>query len=197
MTSKPIILASSSPTRQQQLKRLKIPFQTHSPDIDESPMPGETASQLVLRLSEEKAQTVAQHHPDAWIIAGDQVESIGTIILGKPHTEKIAIEQLSQCSGKTTHFLTGLALLNSKTGELRSTIVTTRVHFKTLSTEEIVTYIKKDTPLKCAGSIKIESQGLLLIERIESTDPFAILGLPITALSELFKASKLNILTDF
>lgn len=108
MTSKPIILASSSPTRQQQLKRLKIPFQTYSPDIDESPMLGETASQLVLRLSEKKAQTAAQHHPDAWIIAGDQVESIGTTILGKPNTEKTAIEQLSQCSGKITHFLTGL-----------------------------------------------------------------------------------------
>jgi MAF protein len=197
MSILPIVLASSSPARTQQLKQLNIPFSIDPPQIDESAQLNETAAKLVLRLAAEKTQAIAMRHSNKLIIGGDQVELIGKTILGKPHHIENARKQLSLCSGKITHFFTGLALLNTHTQRLQTKLVITRVYFKTLSTQEIEAYIQRDQPLHCAGSIKIESQGLLLIDQIYSNDPFAILGIPLTALNQMFQAEGINLLTDF
>ena len=103
-----LILASSSPSRRTLLERLKLPFEAIAPDIDESAKPGEGMQQLVSRLSQEKAQRVAAHHPDAFVIGCDQLVSVKDRILGKPHTEEVARTHLQWCSGQKLLSLTAM-----------------------------------------------------------------------------------------
>ena len=188
-----IILASSSVARKKQLNELAIDFSTVSPDIDETPALGETAEQLVLRLSEEKARAVAMRHPKALLIAGDQVCVCDQDIIGKPYTIENAIKQLQRSSGKTLRFFSGLAVLNSKTDVLLTTVVCTDVTFRPLKREEIETYVHHAMPLQCAGSFNIEGLGISLFEKILSDDPTALLGLPMIALVSFLKHQQIKI----
>ena len=197
MSPLPIVLASSSVTRQKQLKQLNIPFSSCAPNIDETPLDNETAGQLVTRLAAEKAQAVASKFPHHYIIGGDQVLCIGKTILGKPKNEANALQHLRTCSGKTAIFYTGLALLNTKTSTLHIELMTTQTEFRTLSEREIEHYIQLDQPLGCAGSIQIESRGLLLTKRVIADDPFSVLGIPVLALRALFEREGVNLLCDF
>lgn len=188
-----IILASSSMTRTKQFKALGIAFSCQSPDIDETPLAGETAEQLVLRLSEEKAEAVAKRVSPSVLIAGDQVCVCDNDIIGKPHTVENAIKQLKRSSGKTLRFYSGLAVLNSKTETLASIVVTTDVTFRQLTLEEIETYVHQAKPLHCAGSFNIEGLGIVLFEKIVSEDPTALLGLPMIALVSFLKRNKIKL----
>jgi septum formation protein len=131
-----LILGSSSPFRAEILTKLGLPFITASPDIDESPLAGEQAEQLVQRLSEQKAYKIAESYPNALIIGSDQVAVLDGAILGKPGNHDNAVKQLTAASGKTVKFLTGLALLNSQTGRIQSVVETFDVGFKTLSASQ-------------------------------------------------------------
>jgi MAF protein len=111
-----LVLGSSSPFRRALLEKIGLEFETASPDIDESSIQGETAEQLVFRLSQLKAAEIAKSHPEALIIGSDQVAVLDNTILGKPGNHDKAVEQLRNASGKQVHFLTGLTLLNAKTG---------------------------------------------------------------------------------
>lgn len=173
-----IILASSSQTRQKQIQALGIPFSIHNPDIDEKPLANESAAQLVLRLSIEKAKAVANRIESGLIIAGDQVCVCEQEIVGKPHNRENAIAQLERSSGKTLRFYSGTAVLNSQQNQLKSTVVTTDVTFRHLSREEIESYVDKAQPFYCAGSFNVEGLGISLFEKISSDDPSALLGLP-------------------
>ena len=182
-----IILASSSPTRAKQFKELGIDFTCHSPNIDETSLPGESAEQLVLRLSIEKAQAVAEMVETSLLIAGDQVCICSGEIVGKPHTVENAITQLQGSSGKTLRFYSGLAVLNTQTNERVSTVVTTDVTFRSLTLQEIEAYVHYAKPLHCAGSFNVEGLGIILFEKIISEDPTALLGLPMIALVSTLK----------
>ena len=104
-----LLLASSSPYRRALLERLGLPFTTASPDIDESPRPGESGNQLATRLAEAKALALREQFPDHWIIGSDQVASLpdGTL-LHKPGTHEQAARQLQESSGHNVVFHTGL-----------------------------------------------------------------------------------------
>lgn len=188
----PLILGSSSPFRREILSRLGIPFDCHSPDIDESPKAGETPEQLVLRLAEEKARAVADavndSHPDALIIGSDQLALMPDgAVAGKPHTEENACAQLAQASGHCITFLTSLCLFNSKTGNAQVSLEPFNVHFRHLSTDEIARYVKAEQPLKCAGSFKSEGLGITLFEKLKGDDPNTLIGLPLIRLCEFLR----------
>ena len=159
-----------------------VPFETANPDIDESPLEGETPVQLVERLAIAKAQAIADQHPQALIIGSDQVALHGNDIVGKPITHDKAVAQLQSASGRKIELYTGLALLNSATGGLQSEVVPFTVHFKQLSDEIIEGYLRKEEPYNCAGSVKSEGLGIALLDRFEGEDPNALIGLPLIRL---------------
>ncbi len=169
------------------LERLRIPFETICPEIDETPLPNEAPYEMSVRLAQHKALAVAAHFPEALIIGSDQVAHLNGKIFGKPGTPENAVRQLSQMSGQTVIFNTALALLNTKTRQLRHESVPTQVRFRTLSDTEIQRYVEKERPLDCAGSAKSEGLGISLLEAITCDDPTALIGLPLIALSKLLR----------
>ena len=182
-TATPIlVLASTSPFRKEILQKLDMPFETASPDIDESPLQEETPQQLVQRLAEQKAQAVADNFPNALIIGSDQVAVIDGEILGKPGTHDRAVEQLQNASGKTVHFYTGLCLYNTVSKHNQVEAVPFDVVFRDLSAEQIENYLRREQPYNCAGSFKSEALGIALFERFEGSDPNALIGLPLIEL---------------
>jgi len=182
-----LILASSSTYRQTLLERLGLPFTSVAPDIDETPLPGESPRALVARLSEQKARVVAETHPDALIIGSDQVSVRDGEIIGKPHTHARAIEQLRASSGRQIDFLTGLCLLNAATDTAHVVIEPFSVRFRPLSDDAIERYLRADTPYDCAGSFKLEGRGITLFSALDGRDPNALIGLPLIALVDLLQ----------
>ena len=183
-TSLPIVLASTSPFRKELLHRIGIDFETAAPDIDESPLPGETPENLVKRLSEAKARVIGKIRPGL-IIGSDQVASVEDEILGKPGTHENAVAQLRKLSGKLVTFQTGLCLLNSASNQAQVDIIPFRVQFRELDAQQIERYLQADQPYNCAGSFKSEGLGITLFERMEGEDPTALIGLPLIRLTDM------------
>lgn len=183
----PLILGSSSPFRKELLSRLQLPFETFSPDIDESQLDGESPEQMVERLSIEKATEVARHFPAHLVIGSDQVAVNGGEILGKPGDFETAFQQLAMASGKTVHFFTGLTLLNSESGKSQTEVVPFMVHFRELDNNRIERYLHAEEPYNCAGSFKSEGLGISLFERLEGDDPSALMGLPLIRLVRMLE----------
>jgi len=179
-----LVLASTSPFRRELLQRLGVPFETVSPDIDESPLPGEPAQQLVRRLAELKARAVAGAR-QALIIGSDQVASSGTGVLGKPGGHAHAMQQLRRLSGKRVSFYTGLCLLDSRSGHIQVDMVPFHVQFRRLTDDQIERYLHADQPYHCAGSFKSEGLGITLFESLEGSDPTALIGLPLIRLTAM------------
>ncbi len=183
----PLVLGSSSPFRKELLTRLKLPFETCSPDIDETALDGETPQQLVERLSIEKARAVAGQFPAHLVIGSDQVAVNEGRILGKPGSFERAVEQLSAASGRKVQFFTGLTLLNSANGQYQSEVVPFAVHFRQLSQNRIERYLQAEQPYNCAGSFKSEGLGITLFDRLEGDDPSALMGLPLIRLVRMLE----------
>ncbi|GBH08769.1 Maf-like protein [Pseudomonas syringae pv. theae] len=180
-----LLLASSSPYRRELLARLRLPLTCKSPDIDESHRPGEAAHDLVQRLAREKAQALAGEYPGHLIIGSDQVAVLDGQILGKPHTFERALEQLTAASGSRVTFLTGLALLNSSTGECQVDCVPFTVHMRELDQASIERYLRAEEPYDCAGSFKAEGLGVSLFRSTEGADATSLIGLPLIRLVDM------------
>lgn len=180
-----LILASTSPYRRALLERLQLPFDCVAPDVDETPLPGETAAQLALRLAAAKARAVSRLHPGALVIGSDQVASLGERILGKPGGPERAREQLRASSGNTVVFHTGIALTCSAADFSARRLVPFRVAFRTLTDAQIDHYLTREAPWDCAGSFKWERLGIALFERLTGEDPTSLEGLPLIALCDL------------
>ena len=187
MNSQLLVLASSSIYRSELLKRLQLQFETIAPNVDETPLPNETARATSVRLSQEKARAVAGIYPDALIIGSDQVALLEGRQLGKPLTHDNAVEQLRAMRGKTTHFYTALALLNSKTGNTQTEVAENFVTLRDLSDAEIEGYLQKEQPYHCAGSAKTEGLGIALISKMAGEDPNALIGLPLILLINMLR----------
>ncbi len=185
-----LILASSSRYRKAMLQRLGLPFDTQSPDIDETPLPGETPEALSLRLSIAKAQRVADQHPGCLVIGSDQVATHGQHPIGKPGSFEKAFDQLRQLSGKTVEFHSALAVTDGQRCE--SADVVTRCLFRDLTDDEIRHYLAIETPFDTAGSAKAEGLGISLMQAMHSDDPTAIIGLPLITLSRMLREFGLN-----
>lgn len=182
MHALPLLLASSSPARRKLLLRLGLPFLSGSPDIDETPLPGETIIQMVQRLSEAKARALASLHTKALIIGSDQALLFDDQILGKPGSHAKAQDQLNRLSGQEVTFYTSLCLLNSATGHYQLTVEPFKVAFRELSPATIERYLQADEPYQCAGSFKAEGLGIALFKSFEGRDPNSLVGLPLMAL---------------
>lgn len=176
------------------LSTLQIDFQTAAPNVDETPLPGEEAQQTALRLSQLKAQAVAQDYPNALIIGSDQVALLDGQQLGKPLNHDNAVRQLRAMRGKTVTFYTALSLFNAANGTVQSDLAETRVSFRPLSDDAIERYLNKEQPYHCAGSAKSEGLGIALIERIAGDDPNALIGLPLISLVTMLKKQGVEVI---
>jgi septum formation protein len=190
-----LVLASTSRYRRELLSRLHLPFDIISPDVDETPLPSESPSQTALRLSVLKAQAATRQFPDALIIGSDQVLMLDAEHLGKPGNHENAVAQLEKMQGRAMVFHTALTLLNGRTGRTQTRDIPTVVHIRKLSHAQIEAYLKKEQPYDCAGSAKSESLGIALMERMDSPDPTALIGLPLMALTEMLVNEGIDVLT--
>jgi septum formation protein len=185
MTPPSIVLASSSPYRRQLLDRLRLPFQCEPSHVDEASRTGETPLQLACRLALLKASTVALHHPDAIVIGSDQVAQIDGLPIGKPSGHQDALQQLRAMQGQTVVFHTALAVVRRSDGRVSHDCVDTWVRFRRLPPDALDRYLQLDQPYDCAGSAKIESLGICLVESVRSDDPTALIGLPLISLTSM------------
>lgn len=170
-----------------------VPFETADPDIDESPIEGETPEELVKRLSVAKAKVVASVYTTALVIGSDQVAVHDGKIVGKPHTHENAVEQLREASGKTITLYTGLALINTQTKMVQSEVIPFKVHFRRLNDDIIEAYLRKEKPYDCAGSVRSESLGIVLLKKFEGDDPNALIGLPLIELVTMLQREKYSL----
>lgn len=194
MNSQPLVLASTSRYRSELLARLRIPFQTAAPDVDETPLPKESAKQTSWRLSRAKAQAVAANHPDALIIGSDQVALLGNRQLGKPITHDNAVLQLRAMCGQTVIFYTALTLFNARTGNIQTEVAVNKVNYRELTDAQIENYLHTEQPYNCAGSAKSEGLGIALVSSMEGDDPNALVGLPLILLVNMLLREGVKIL---
>lgn len=188
-----LILASTSPYRRDLLARLRIPFETCVPEVDETPLPGEAPGALALRLAVAKAQAVSVRHPDAWVIGSDQVADLHGRPIGKPGNHARATAQLREMRGQAVVFHTAVALACAAQSWLRSDVACVTVRMRDLSDMDIEHYLLAERPYDCAGSAKSEGLGIALLSAIESDDPTALIGLPLIRTCNLLRDAGLEV----
>lgn len=186
---RPLILGSSSPYRQALLQRLQLPFTTSTPELDETPQPGETPAEVAVRLALAKAHAVAKTNPQAVVIGSDQVADLQGVALGKPGTHARAAEQLRHMSGQIVAFQTAVAVVCLESGFAAHALAVATVQFRQLGAQEIEHYLHAERPYDCAGSAKSEALGIALLETIESDDPTTLVGLPLMRTCRLLRAA--------
>ena len=187
-----LILASTSRYRRELLERLQLPFSAHSPEVDETPRPGEAPAALALRLAAAKAAALSRLHPRAVVIGADQVADVDGEAVGKPGTRARAVAQLQRMSGRRIVFQTAVAVQRADIGFAAAALVPVSVRFRHLTDAEIAFYLEREQPYDCAGSAKCETLGIALLEAIESDDPTALVGLPLIRTSALLRAAGLD-----
>jgi septum formation protein len=186
-----LILASSSAYRRALLQRLRLPFDTSAPDIDETPLPLEAPEATALRLAREKARAVAAGAPGALVIGSDQVATLDGMQIGKPGDHARALAQLRAMRGRRVVFHTALCLWDAREADPDAAAqvenVQTFVTFRDLPDAELDAYLRIEQPYDCAGSAKNEGLGIAILERIDSPDPTALTGLPLIALCGMLR----------
>lgn len=192
---RPVLLGSTSRYRRELLARLNIPFDVAAPDVDETPGAAEVPAALARRLALAKAREVATRFPHAVVIGSDQVADLHGQPLGKPGTHERAVTQLRSMRGQVVVFQTAVAVVCQASGFEAQELAAVRVQFRDLSDAEIEAYLRAEQPYDCAGSAKSEGLGITLLERVESQDPTALIGLPLTTVCELIRMAGLDPLT--
>ncbi len=186
-----IILGSGSKYRKELLSRLRLPFEVIVPDVDETPHSGEAPQDTALRLSYAKAAAIGAMHPDAVVIGSDQVATLDNEQIGKPGTHENALKQLQKMRGRRVTFHTALCVWDGRQSEpgkaAQIVNVQTFVTFRDLPDHELDAYLRIEQPYDCAGSAKNEALGIAVLEKIESTDPTALTGLPLIALTTMLR----------
>ncbi|MEG0821419.1 MAG: Maf family nucleotide pyrophosphatase [Burkholderiaceae bacterium] len=193
MNTPRIVLASSSRYRRELLERLHLPFDVLVPDLDESRLPDESPRATALRLAQAKALAVAARSPGAVVIGSDQVADLDGEPLGKPHTHEAAVAQLSRMQGKLVVFHTALAVVAAD-GSVQAEVVPTLLRMRPLAPETIEAYLRLEQPYDCAGAAKIEKMGIAIVEAVDSTDPTALIGLPLIRLTAMLAVAGVPVL---
>lgn len=192
--SRPLVLGSTSRYRRELLARLQLPFEVAAPDVDETSLPNETPLALAQRLALAKAQAVAARFPQAVVIGSDQVADLNGLALGKPGSHARAVQQLQSMRGQTVVFHTALAVVCQANGFVQQDVAAVRVVFRDLSDAEIDNYLRIEQPYDCAGSAKSEGLGIALLDRIDSDDPTALIGLPLIRTARMIRAAGVRLL---
>jgi len=190
-----IVLASTSPYRRQLLLQLQLPFVTAAPDYTETLDPAVAPALLVRHLALGKALSLCERYPDALIIGSDQVfvDQRGRAV-GKPGGMEGAFQQLRQMAGRTHTSYTGLAIVDSYSGNSQTDFATFSVTLRQLSDEQIRTYLQKEAPFDCAGGFKIEGLGIALMEKMVGNDYNSLIGLPLIKLVSLLEQFGVKVL---
>ena len=188
-----LILGSSSPYRRELLERLRLPFTVVSPKIDETPKAGETPPETALRLALEKARHIAQSHPNALIIGADQVATVNGEQIGKAGGFDKALAQLQMMRGKTALFHSALCLYDARNDSYQLENIITKTTFRDLPDDELAAYLRIEQPYDCAGSAKVEALGITILEKVESDDPTALVGLPLIALTGMLRQAGMRL----
>ena len=189
------ILASSSAYRRELLGRLRLPFEAIAPHIDETPLDGETPQATALRLARAKAEAIARQHPGALVIGSDQVATLDGEQIGKPGDHARALAQLQKMRGREVVFHTALCLCDGRDGSAQVENIQVFVRFRDLPDAELDAYLRIEQPYDCAGSAKNEGLGIALLERIDSSDPTALTGLPLIALTSMLRRAGITFFT--
>ena len=191
-----LVLASSSVYRKQLLERLQLDFVTVSPGVDETKFEDETPFAYVSRLSESKAKACAEQFSDSLIIGSDQVLlTADGQIQGKPKTHDNAVKQLRSVRASEATLITGLAVFNTRSGQLQCDIVSYTIGYRNYSDTEIENYLRREKPYHCAGALKSEGLGTALLSRLKGDDPTAVIGLPLIRLTEMLLAEGYPVLS--
>ena len=189
-----ILLASTSVYRQQLLARLGVAFDVVDPRVDETPLPGEAAEELVARLAQAKARAGAKGAHDALVIGADQVAVLDGEILGKPGNAEANRRQLQRAAGRRVQFFTGLCLFATQSRRARVEVVPFAVQFRKLTHEQIASYVEREQAFDCAGGFRCEGLGSALFERMEGSDPTALIGLPLLRLTQMLACEGVDVL---
>ncbi|MEP7140538.1 MAG: Maf family nucleotide pyrophosphatase [Caldimonas sp.] len=192
MAARRLVLASTSRYRRELLERLRLPFDVVAPGVDEAPREQEAPAETALRLALAKADAVAADDGEAVVIGSDQVAELDGRGLGKPGDHGRATAQLRAMRGRTVVFQTAVAVVCRATGFRDAQLAAVAVRFRDLSDAEIERYLRTETPYDCAGSAKIETLGIALVERCESDDPTALIGLPLIRTCALLRRAGID-----
>lgn len=185
--TRPLILASSSRYRRDLLARLGLPFDTASPDVDETRSAGEPAAALAERLALAKAKAVAERHPRALVIGSDQVCALGDDCLGKPGSLEAQAAMLERVSGREVIYHTAVAVVGLEAGLWQRHRDETHCLFRTLTAHDIEDYVRREPAIDCAGGFKCEGLGISLLSRMQSDDPTALIGLPLIFVANVLR----------
>ena len=188
-----LVLGSTSRYRAELLVRLGLTFEQRAPGTLETELPDEAPAARAMRLAVTKSIDAGVGLADALVIGSDQVAELDGALLEKPGSVERACAQLDACAGRAVSFHTALCVLDTRSGQRHTHLDLTRVHFRSLQSDEIRRYVEREQPLDCAGSFKCEGLGISLFERIDTGDPTALIGLPLIALARLLREAGLNI----
>jgi septum formation protein len=192
MPPRPLILASTSRYRRELLQRLALDFDAIAPDVDETPQADEAPAKLAMRLALAKAEAVALRHPDAVVIGSDQVADLDGSPIGKPGDHIRATAQLRAMRGRTVVFQTAVAVVCRASGFSDASLASVSVRFRDLHDDEIEHYLRTEQPYDCAGSAKVETLGIALLDTIDSDDPTALIGLPLIRTCALLRRAGID-----
>lgn len=207
-----LILASSSPRRQELLREIGIPFQVHAANINEDQSAGEAPIEYALRLAREKAEAVAARYPQSYVLGADTIVVLKGEVLGKPEDQKDAARMLRLLSGRAHEVTTAVSLItpsfaapsalfpaapNTVTSETvasgtlaETRASTTKVHFREIDEAEIQQYVAGGEPMDKAGAYAIQGGASRWTDRIEG-EFSNVVGLPLSLVTEMLKTTGL------
>lgn len=183
MSNIPIILASTSPRRRDLLRQIGLTFTVDPADVDEKVSDGESPEVFAVRVALDKARVAAGKADNGIVIAADTIVVLGHEVLGKPSGPEDALRMLRALSGREHRVLTGLAVMDIRSGRTETSLADTRVRFRKLREQEIVSYVASGEPLDKAGAYGIQEKGALLVQGIEGCY-FNVVGLPLAILAD-------------
>jgi len=184
-----LILASKSPRRNYLLKQAGLSFLVIPSNIDEQAFSHLPPKEYVKTLAESKATDISKKYPESWVIGADTIVLAGDHVLEKPKSKDDARTMLRQLSGTSHDVFTGYCVCCQNESEYISGVVTTEVHFKHLSNEEIEWYIHTDEPFDKAGAYAIQGLGTFLVKRISGSYT-NVVGLPVCEIIEILIQKK-------
>ncbi|MFQ5450010.1 MAG: Maf family protein [Nitrospinaceae bacterium] len=182
-TRKPIILASQSPRRLELLRKITSHFKAVPSAVEEILRLELTPEENALALARQKARNVAGKFPGHCVIGADTLVVLDGEIIGKPTDTENAHRILRRLSGKEHQVITGVAVVNS--GLFEET-VTSKVHIRPLTNEEISRYIASGEPMDKAGAYAIQGRGAFMVASFKGS--FSnIVGLPLDTVRKLLR----------
>ena len=181
-----LILASGSRYRREQLARLDVPFEVDPADIDERAVESPSLPELAIELARLKARAVAARRPGVWVLGGDQIVALDGVEQHKPGTFERACAQLEGLQGRTHELLCAVALVGPE-GQERAELVRVEMVMRPMSAGAIERYVRRDSPLDCAGSYMLEAGGVQLFDAMRGDDYTAIVGLPLTRVRSMLE----------